>query len=209
MLNKFWFQLRLMQKQIGKLADQKPKSKKEKKRAKPMVTQYPMQMPYVLQTPSALPSRMAMPRSAALASPAAMPIGPAFGMSGGMTDPHSRQMVVQVAGRTPFPLQNQLQGQLYMPANYTEAAPAPKEKQPPKQRTSTRQAKCTSTSRKTKQAAPPPSYPDFESEDEEGAIPMTYDEKRQLSLDINKLPGQCRKDDCPSYTFRVFCCFEN
>lgn len=31
----------------------------------------------------------------------------------------------------------------------------------------------------------------FESEDEEeeDARPMTYDEKRQLSLDINKLPG--------------------
>ena len=27
-------------------------------------------------------------------------------------------------------------------------------------------------------------------EDEEDSRPMTYDEKRQLSLDINKLPGQ-------------------
>lgn len=27
------------------------------------------------------------------------------------------------------------------------------------------------------------------SEDEDGAKPMNYDEKRQLSLDINKLPG--------------------
>lgn len=29
----------------------------------------------------------------------------------------------------------------------------------------------------------------FESDDEDQAKPMTYDEKRQLSLDINKLPG--------------------
>lgn len=29
----------------------------------------------------------------------------------------------------------------------------------------------------------------FESEDEDNAKPMSYDEKRQLSLDINKLPG--------------------
>lgn len=29
----------------------------------------------------------------------------------------------------------------------------------------------------------------FDSEEEESAKPMTYDEKRQLSLDINKLPG--------------------
>ena len=29
----------------------------------------------------------------------------------------------------------------------------------------------------------------YVSSDEEEAKPMTYDEKRQLSLDINKLPG--------------------
>lgn len=31
--------------------------------------------------------------------------------------------------------------------------------------------------------------PTFDSEDEDNAKPMSYDEKRQLSLDINKLPG--------------------
>lgn len=30
----------------------------------------------------------------------------------------------------------------------------------------------------------------YVSSDEEEAKPMTYDEKRQLSLDINKLPGR-------------------
>jgi len=29
----------------------------------------------------------------------------------------------------------------------------------------------------------------FDSDEEDNAKPMTYDEKRQLSLDINKLPG--------------------
>lgn len=33
------------------------------------------------------------------------------------------------------------------------------------------------------------SAPAFDSEDEDNAKPMSYDEKRQLSLDINKLPG--------------------
>ncbi|CAG0883026.1 unnamed protein product [Darwinula stevensoni] len=33
------------------------------------------------------------------------------------------------------------------------------------------------------------SMPPFDSEDEDNAKPMSYDEKRQLSLDINKLPG--------------------
>lgn len=33
---------------------------------------------------------------------------------------------------------------------------------------------------------------EVDSDDEEDtARPMTYDEKRQLSLDINKLPGLC------------------
>lgn len=39
-----------------------------------------------------------------------------------------------------------------------------------------------------KSAAQPLAMP-FDSEDEDNAKPMSYDEKRQLSLDINKLPG--------------------
>ena len=34
---------------------------------------------------------------------------------------------------------------------------------------------------------PPPAFSDSDAED--NATPMSYDEKRQLSLDINKLPG--------------------
>ncbi|XP_052223772.1 bromodomain-containing protein 2-like isoform X3 [Dreissena polymorpha] len=45
-----------------------------------------------------------------------------------------------------------------------------------------------SGSKKTK--TPPSGFPvSFDSDDEDNAKPMTYDEKRQLSLDINKLPG--------------------
>ncbi|XP_030763893.1 bromodomain-containing protein 3-like isoform X5 [Sitophilus oryzae] len=45
----------------------------------------------------------------------------------------------------------------------------------------------TGPGRKKAQAAMP--APAFDSEDEDNAKPMSYDEKRQLSLDINKLPG--------------------
>lgn len=38
--------------------------------------------------------------------------------------------------------------------------------------------------------APPPAVPHYDSEEEDTAKPMSYDEKRQLSLDINKLPGK-------------------
>lgn len=41
--------------------------------------------------------------------------------------------------------------------------------------------------RKKNAVQPPPMQ--FDSEDEDNAKPMSYDEKRQLSLDINKLPG--------------------
>lgn len=34
--------------------------------------------------------------------------------------------------------------------------------------------------------------PHFDSEEEDTAKPMSYDEKRQLSLDINKLPGKMK-----------------
>lgn len=39
--------------------------------------------------------------------------------------------------------------------------------------------------------APPPPHapPHPDTDDEDQAKPMSYDEKRQLSLDINKLPG--------------------
>lgn len=43
----------------------------------------------------------------------------------------------------------------------------------------------TKTNKKNKQTTAPA----FDSEDEDNAKPMSYDEKRQLSLDINKLPG--------------------
>ncbi|XP_012278663.1 bromodomain-containing protein 4 isoform X2 [Orussus abietinus] len=46
-----------------------------------------------------------------------------------------------------------------------------------------------STGNKKKNASNQPAPITFDSEDEDNAKPMSYDEKRQLSLDINKLPG--------------------
>ncbi|XP_059920456.1 bromodomain-containing protein 2b [Gadus macrocephalus] len=52
--------------------------------------------------------------------------------------------------------------------------------------------KNSKTSKKAFFAPPPPSsmLPHYDSEEEEEIVPMSYDEKRQLSLDINKLPGE-------------------
>ena len=57
----------------------------------------------------------------------------------------------------------------------------------PKSSTSARRG-AGKSSRRSKASALPPLLP-FDSDEEDNAKPMTYDEKRQLSLDINKLPG--------------------
>src|SRR6218665_2676399 len=182
------FQLRVVQEQLGKLTEIKPKSKKEKK-LKPT-------SPYVLQTPTALPTRMPVPRSsAAMATPVSVPVGHAVLPSVRMPDATlARQMAVQPARpQVQVQVQTPLSSQLYSHA-YTENVSTAKPKRPPKPRTSSaKRAPCTSTSkapRKGKQAvALLPSYAGYDSEEEEDDRPMTYDEKRQLSLDINKLPG--------------------
>ncbi|XP_040298527.1 bromodomain-containing protein 2 isoform X2 [Bufo bufo] len=46
------------------------------------------------------------------------------------------------------------------------------------------------SSKKFSKSLPPPPPVMYDSEEEEETKPMTYDEKRQLSLDINKLPGE-------------------
>ncbi|XP_041091278.1 bromodomain-containing protein 2-like isoform X1 [Polyodon spathula] len=55
--------------------------------------------------------------------------------------------------------------------------------------------KTTKSSRKSSSTLrpappPPPAIPHYDSDMEEDTKPMSYDEKRQLSLDINKLPGE-------------------
>jgi len=61
---------------------------------------------------------------------------------------------------------------------------------PKKNKTSNNKAKRnrSATSKNKKKAGGTPGMM-FDSEDEDNAKPMSYDEKRQLSLDINKLPG--------------------
>lgn len=72
--------------------------------------------------------------------------------------------------------------------------PKPKAKRGPNKTTTAAAAKRPKANNKTagakkKNAANQPPPPAFDSEDEDNAKPMSYDEKRQLSLDINKLPG--------------------
>lgn len=74
--------------------------------------------------------------------------------------------------------------------------PKPKNKPPPKPKTpggagapkKPKQNAKAGPGRKKNAGLPASSA--FDSEDEDNAKPMSYDEKRQLSLDINKLPGK-------------------
>ncbi|XP_066509562.1 bromodomain-containing protein 3-like isoform X1 [Hoplias malabaricus] len=68
----------------------------------------------------------------------------------------------------------------------TKSSQQNKQTQPKK--SSTRKPNSTSTTRQPKKGGKP-SAANCES-DEEEALPMSYDEKRQLSLDINRLPGE-------------------
>uniref|UniRef100_A0A8C5MN91 Bromodomain containing 3 n=1 Tax=Leptobrachium leishanense TaxID=445787 RepID=A0A8C5MN91_9ANUR len=65
------------------------------------------------------------------------------------------------------------------------AKPVPPKKAPTKKANST----TTTTTTTSVNPTQPPTAP-FDSEEEEEGLPMTYDEKRQLSLDINRLPGE-------------------
>lgn len=60
---------------------------------------------------------------------------------------------------------------------------------PPNKRAKTSASVTTGARGGSKKKQPP--APHFDSEEEDTAKPMSYDEKRQLSLDINKLPGEC------------------
>ncbi|XP_022523303.1 bromodomain-containing protein 3b isoform X4 [Astyanax mexicanus] len=68
----------------------------------------------------------------------------------------------------------------------TKSSQPNKQAQPKK--TSARKPNSTSTTRQPKKGGKPGAA-NYES-DEEEALPMSYDEKRQLSLDINRLPGE-------------------
>ena len=81
------------------------------------------------------------------------------------------------------------------PAKAPKSATKGKPGKPPKNATPGQKRTRTpkGASAKKNKIAPPP-VPAFDSDDEDNAKPMTYDEKRQLSLDINKLPGKvCSK----------------
>ncbi|XP_040180012.1 bromodomain-containing protein 3 isoform X3 [Rana temporaria] len=75
--------------------------------------------------------------------------------------------------------------------------PVPPKKAPTKKANSTTTTTTASTtvapapnSKQPKKGGKQPPSANYDSDEEEEGLPMTYDEKRQLSLDINRLPGE-------------------
>ncbi|XP_072287222.1 bromodomain-containing protein 3 isoform X2 [Pyxicephalus adspersus] len=76
------------------------------------------------------------------------------------------------------------------------AKPVPPKKAPTKKANSTTTSSASTTvapalnSKQQKKGGKQPPSANYDSDEEEEGLPMTYDEKRQLSLDINRLPGE-------------------
>ncbi|KAM5300347.1 bromodomain-containing protein 3 isoform 1-T1 [Ctenodactylus gundi] len=76
------------------------------------------------------------------------------------------------------------------PEEERKAKAAPPAKQAAQKKAPARKASSTSTAGRQLKKGGKQASASYDSEDEEEGLPMSYDEKRQLSLDINRLPGE-------------------
>ncbi|XP_032671796.1 bromodomain-containing protein 4-like isoform X4 [Odontomachus brunneus] len=191
-------ELKAMQEQMRKLVEEsgKKKSKKkkpEKTKSKPisnksLVASHTGAMKELMKPSGGIPN-VTDSVGASIAS-VAMGAGD-LKMPGGMgSDLHHSAIAVG-------PNKTHAAGNLghHLPPAATNAKPKGKGRGPGKAAaaatTGTKRPKANSRSagNKKKNASSQPPPMTFDSEDEDNAKPMSYDEKRQLSLDINKLPG--------------------
>lgn len=71
-----------------------------------------------------------------------------------------------------------------------KAKAAPPSKQAPPKKPPTKKANSTTVASRQPKKGGKQASASYDSEEEEEGLPMSYDEKRQLSLDINRLPGE-------------------
>ncbi|XP_058380412.1 bromodomain-containing protein 3 isoform X1 [Diceros bicornis minor] len=71
-----------------------------------------------------------------------------------------------------------------------KAKAAPPTKQAPPKKAPAKKANSTTTASRQLKKGGKQASASYDSEEEEEGLPMSYDEKRQLSLDINRLPGE-------------------
>ena len=165
-----------MQEQLGKLTEEhmtKLKEKKERKKRKKKHREKDKEAASGVQI-SKPPQTEAPPALVPVQPPAAAPIPTSVAST------PAAPVIPVVPELTPKP-------QTKTPAKSQKPQKTPKtakQKAPSAQKRPRANSKNT-----TKKNKMPITVPQFDSDDEDNAKPMTYDEKRQLSLDINKLPG--------------------
>ncbi|XP_032334755.1 bromodomain-containing protein 3 isoform X3 [Camelus ferus] len=76
------------------------------------------------------------------------------------------------------------------PEEERKAKAAPPARQPPQRRAPAKRASSTTVAGRQPKKGGRQASASYDSEEEEEGLPMSYDEKRQLSLDINRLPGE-------------------
>ncbi|XP_072816604.1 bromodomain-containing protein 3 isoform X2 [Vicugna pacos] len=76
------------------------------------------------------------------------------------------------------------------PEEERKAKAAPPARQPPQRRAPAKRASSTTAAGRQPKKGGRQASASYDSEEEEEGLPMSYDEKRQLSLDINRLPGE-------------------
>ncbi|ESO05525.1 hypothetical protein HELRODRAFT_191322 [Helobdella robusta] len=174
-------QLKIVQEQLGKLSESKSKHKKEKKHKKPQYSQSFSQQqqqthPNHLQHLPMQPQRSQIPARPQTTTPLQNPLR-SPPIANNYAQPHLQATLASPTLPSP---------------HVPNSIPPRTNPGPGRPKSSTKRAPCTSTSkpgRKPTSKLAPLSMASFESDEEEDVRPMTYDEKRQLSLDINKLPG--------------------
>ncbi|MBZ3885158.1 Bromodomain-containing protein 3 [Sciurus carolinensis] len=76
------------------------------------------------------------------------------------------------------------------PEDERKAKGAPPAKQAPQKKAPAKKASSTTAASRQPKKGGKQASASYDSEEEEEGLPMSYDEKRQLSLDINRLPGE-------------------
>ena len=182
-----------MQEQLGKISSDKTSKKDKKKHRDGSTSGVPVPVPTTgaagyLQSAAAARSDLSRPPRYPPTTPQPQSyVTPARPGSSQLTTPTYSTLTHTPAPAHSYYTPSTTQQQTYATTPMTQTKPATQGRG--KGSTSARRGATKSSRRSKTSSALAPILP-FDSDEEDSTKPMTYDEKRQLSLDINKLPGE-------------------
>lgn len=189
-------QLQSVQEQLGKISGDKS-SKKDKKKHRDAVTSgvtLPTDGAGYSQSAAAARSDLSRPPKYPASTPQMARqqpyVTPARPGASHLTTPTYSTLTHTPAPAHSYHTPNTAHQQMYTNTPMTQTKPAAQSRA--KGSASSRRGTAKTPRRSKTSSALAPILP-FDSDEEDSAKPMTYDEKRQLSLDINKLPGDWRE----------------